>query len=128
MVDYFYSKYVSRYSTANEMRMLLRAIYEIIAKRFLTAKKSGDEKQFLDWRRLISDIPHTFITEGFDDNHLNQMVETYYYVIESTAQAMAFIMAITRRLNELAGQDESLEHEFDEIKEQIDSKLYSLLH
>lgn len=126
-VDYMYNKYVSRYSTPDELRRLLRAVYEIIGKRLIEAKRRGDQFAFSDWRRLVNNIPNIFITPTMEgaENAINQMVETYYYVIENTASATSMVMAISKRLNELAEQHP--EEDYDEIKEEADVYLNSLI-
>ena len=98
LIARMYRTYINKYNTPNELKRLLRAVYEIIGKRFLDAKRIGDERLTEDWKKLIHDIPNVFVAEAV--NPIDDMVKTYYYVINNPAVAMAFIMAISQKLNE----------------------------
>ena len=129
-IDHFY-QVVGRYTTEQEMRRIIRVVYEIVAKRFLDAKRIGDESAVEEWKMLIKKTPSLFITEGFDDSVMNRLAMHFNSEIESPEDAMAFIMAISRRLNELASEQVDSEGEmsntFDELKEDFDEHLQQIL-
>lgn len=129
IVDMLYSRYVRRYNTPSELKNLLRATYEIIAKRYLESKRSGNENYITNWEKLIYDIPNiATLEEEYMYDPVDELIKTYFYILKTPMYATAFIMAISQRLNELAANDESGENEFDEIKEKLDNKLQEIVH
>ena len=126
-IDYFYGV-VGKYTSEQEMRRIIRVVYEIIAKRFLTARKNNDTVAVSEWENLIKKTPTLFITEGFDDGIMNRLAMHFSQEIIDPEDAMAFIMAISKRLNELANEDETEGHNsFDELKEDFDEHLQQII-
>lgn len=126
LVNMFYDRYVSKYSSEDDMRRLLRATYEIIGKRYLEAKRKHSELT-KDWAKLIHHIPGIFVTPTMEAEYshpIDSLVEQYFYVLNDVNKATAFVMAISLRLNILAS--EHPEEEFDEIKDQADTFIYSM--
>lgn len=126
-IDYFY-RVVEKYTSELEMRRIIRVVYEIVAKRFLNAKRSGDAEETEAWKLLIKRTPSLFITEGFDDGIMNRLVTHFNGEINTPEDAMAFIMAISRRLNELSSEeDPETRNSFDELKEDFDEHLQQII-
>lgn len=126
-IDYFY-RVVEKYTSELEMRRIIRVVYEIVAKRFLNANRNGDAEEIEAWKLLIKRTPSLFITEGFDDGIMNRLVTHFKGEINTPEDAMAFIMAISRRLNELSSEeDPETRNSFDELKEDFDEHLQQII-
>lgn len=127
-VNTIYYKYVKHYNTPEELKNLLRAVYEIIAKRYMQARKYNNTTWINQWEELIREIPRMqVLEENYMNNPVSDMVNTYFYVIGNVDYAIAFIFAISQRLEDLAKEDTTGEAEFDEIKEKLDTQLERIM-
>lgn len=138
LVQQYYNMIDGAFNTIDDVTNLLKAIYEIVARRYFEAKRLRDFTALRDWEKLISEIPDINIAgatfEGASDEYgiseeVYVLAQKWWNKINSTRNAVAMVMAITLLIEKLVqDQDNPEAADLLDVKEELDEELLDKVH
>lgn len=130
-VEYYYREIIGKYITSDDFLNLLRAIYEVCAKRYYEAIRLKDASLIASWENFIHMSEYVYIAESEDlymNSNVSRLVQIWTPKIKTTRDAYSAIMAVTMAIEDtIKKNSEELYYDNSEEDEHIDAENSRLL-